>query len=86
MLPAEAWIKSRILLDTNPPKTFRQHRRSRGSPGPRVRLLSLLRYNDGTFMHESVKDAAYFAEYERFARGGRARAARSVRADDGTFL
>jgi hypothetical protein len=37
-------------------------------------------------MPESEKEAAYLMEYERYAAGGRARAARATRATDGTFL
>jgi hypothetical protein len=41
---------------------------------------------DGTFMSQSEKETAYLAEYERYAIGGRARAASGERVPDGTFL
>lgn len=47
-----------------------------------TRVSMAWRYFDGTFMRESEKSEVHLAEYERYARGGRARAAR---ADDGTF-
>jgi hypothetical protein len=50
------------------------------------RARSAWRYFDGTFMPESEKIEAYRVEYERFASGGRVRAAKALRARDGTFL
>jgi hypothetical protein len=44
------------------------------------------RYFDGTFMPESAKLEAYFAGFERYACGGRARAAGARRSSEGTFL
>jgi hypothetical protein len=43
-------------------------------------------YPDGTFMPEAEVHEAAGQEYERFARGGRARASAAKRAADGTFL
>jgi len=37
-------------------------------------------------MPESAKIEAQIAEYDRYAAGGRARAARAARSSDGTFL
>lgn len=58
----------------------------RGRTGGLARARSARRYYDGTFMPESEKEAAYFDEYERFARGGRVRTATGSRAPDGTFF
>jgi hypothetical protein len=60
-------------------------RPARGRAGDVARARRASRYLDGTFMPESAKREYYFAEYERFAIGGRARAASARRARDGTF-
>jgi len=57
----------------------------RGREGGLARSRTAWRYFDGTFMPESEKERAYFEEYERYAAGGRARAAKARRAPDGTF-
>ena len=58
----------------------------RGRAGSLARAKSAWRYFDGTFMPESARDEAYRLEYERYAVGGRARARKARRAEDGTFL
>jgi hypothetical protein len=62
----------------------------RGKAGGLARARSAWRYQDGTFMRESEREAAIeewkLAEYERYARGGRRRAALAQRAANGTFL
>jgi hypothetical protein len=57
----------------------------RGRAGGLARARTAWRYFDGTFMPEWEKPEAYRLEHERYARGGRARALRAQRADDGTF-
>jgi hypothetical protein len=55
-----------------------------------ARARDAWRYSDGTLMSDREKHAAIaeyeIEEYERYAAGGRARAARAHRARDGTFL
>ncbi len=58
----------------------------RGKAGGLARAKTAWRYIDGTFMPESVKQAAYKFEYERYASGGRARAASARRSPTGVFL
>ena len=58
----------------------------RGRTGGLARARSAWRYLDGTFMPELEKYEAYIEEYERYARGGRARAALARRAQDGRFV
>jgi hypothetical protein len=58
----------------------------RGRAGGLERSKGAWRYFDGTFMRESEKETAYLEEYERYAAGGRARAATAGRSDDGRFL
>jgi hypothetical protein len=62
----------------------------RGRAGGLACATGAWRYSDGTFMPDREKVAAiehYEAqEYERYASGGRTRAARALRAADGTFL
>jgi hypothetical protein len=58
----------------------------RGKAGGLVRARCAWRYSDDTFMPESEKWESCINEYERYVAGGRARAARSLRAIDGTFL
>jgi hypothetical protein len=58
----------------------------RGRPGGLARSRTARRYFDATFMPESEKWEAYRREYERYANGGRARAASAQRGSDGTFL
>lgn len=57
----------------------------RGRVGGLARARSAWRYFDSTFMPESAKIEARIAEYERYARAGRARAAAAGRLPDGTF-
>jgi hypothetical protein len=57
----------------------------RGRAGGLARARSAWRYFDGTFMPESEKEAAYLEEYERYAAGGRTRAALGVRDARGRF-
>jgi hypothetical protein len=62
------------------------------APLPRGRAAGLARprtawrYFDGTFMPESERRASDLEEYERYAAGGRARAASAVRNEDGKFI
>jgi hypothetical protein len=58
---------------------------TRGRAGGLARARTAWRYFDGTFMPESEKEAAYLEEYERYAAGGRARAALGVRNARGRF-
>jgi hypothetical protein len=58
----------------------------RGRTGGLARNRNAWRYFDGTFMPEAAKNEAYEIERERYAAGGRARAAKALRADHGTFL
>ena len=58
----------------------------RGRTGGLARARTAWRYFDGTFMPESEKEAAYAEEYERYAKGGRARAASASRSGLGSFL
>lgn len=58
----------------------------RGRAGGLSRSGNAWRYLDGTFMPEQQKELAYLEEYERYAKGGRARAAIAQRASNGTFL
>lgn len=62
----------------------------RGKAGGLARARSAWRYPDGTYIPESEREAAIeqweLAEYERYARGGRRRAAIAQRAANGTFL
>jgi hypothetical protein len=57
----------------------------RGRIGGLARARKAWRYLDGTFMPESEKLEAYRDEYERYAAGGRARAASAKRDDLGKF-
>jgi len=57
----------------------------RGDAGGLACARSAWRYIDGTFVPESEKYQAYREEYERYAIGGRARAASARRNRDGTF-
>jgi hypothetical protein len=57
----------------------------RGRAGGLARASRAWRYIDGTFMPESEKEAAYLGDYERFARGRRARAAIAKRDELGRF-
>ncbi len=57
----------------------------RGRAGGLARARSAWRYFDGTFMPESEKSEAYLADYERYAIGGRARAANVLRRPNGRF-
>ncbi len=57
----------------------------RGRAGGLARDRSAWHYFDGTFMPESAKFEARISEYERFAAGGRPRAACARRAPDGPF-
>jgi hypothetical protein len=58
----------------------------RGRAGGLARAGRAWRYFDGTFMPESEKDAAYLEQYERYAAGGRARAALARRDASGRFV
>jgi hypothetical protein len=57
----------------------------RGRAGGLARARSAWRYFDGTFMPESEKFEADRLEYERYARGGRARANNGERDANGRF-
>jgi hypothetical protein len=46
---------------------------------------SAWRYFDGTFMPESAKIEAQIAEYDRYAAGGRTRAAKALRDEFGRY-
>jgi hypothetical protein len=58
----------------------------RGRAGGVARARTAWRYFDGTFMPESEKLEAFKSDYERYAAGGRARAASAVRDEIGRFL
>jgi hypothetical protein len=58
----------------------------RGRAGGLARASTAWRYFDGTFMPESEKEAADLNEYERYAVGGRARAAQARRDEEGRFV
>jgi len=58
----------------------------RGRGGGLARARTAWRYVDGTFMPESEKQKVYREEYERYAAGGRERAAHATRAADGRFI
>jgi hypothetical protein len=51
-----------------------------------ARALHVWRYADGTFMPEPEKFETYREEYERHAKGGRARAGSAVRGLNGRFV
>jgi hypothetical protein len=57
----------------------------RGRAGGLGRARTAWRYFDGTFMAESRKAAAFAEEYERYAAGGRKRAATANRRENGRF-
>jgi len=58
----------------------------RGGAGGIARNPQAWRYNDGTLVPESEKLEAGRCQYERYARGGRARAASAVRDERGRFI
>lgn len=58
----------------------------RGRSGGLARARTAWRYFDGTFMPDSEKFEFYREEYQRYATGGRARAASALRGPNGRFV